>query len=188
MRLHEGDGIDTITTLLKQEYNITDVETRLKLTFRWPSWMLLVDEGTTRPQTIKMDNDMDLFMSMKKERRQGCNGITYALQQCEFVVPATMIHEDYVIVDLASSDSNVDSRDSSRPDPWNERLDGLMSKKISNLEVGSSSTVPTYANDENTFFDMDLSMRVFGRDTASVLDNNIVRGNDLVIYMYVLLF
>ncbi|EFH40136.1 predicted protein [Arabidopsis lyrata subsp. lyrata] len=94
-----------------------------------------------------------------------------------------MIHEDYVIVDLASSDSNVDSRDSSRPDPWNERLDGLMSKKISNLEVGSSSTVPTYANDENTFFDVDLSMRVFGRDTTSVLDNNIVRGNDLVIYI-----
>ncbi|KAG7594112.1 Zinc finger SWIM-type [Arabidopsis thaliana x Arabidopsis arenosa] len=195
MRLREGDGIDTITTMLKQEYNISDVKTRLKLTFRWPSWMLLVDDGTTRPQTIKTDNDMDLFLSMKVDvadlilfvtRKNDAGVVTESPTLSNSAgsssqpQSATLIHEDYVVVELPSSDSDDDSGDSRRPDPWNERLDGLMSKKISNLEVGSASTVPTYADEENTFFGVNLSMGVFGRDAAPVLDNNIDGGNTVV--------
>ncbi|CAE6223134.1 unnamed protein product [Arabidopsis arenosa] len=195
MRLREGDGIDTITTMLKHEYNISDVETCLKLTFRWPLWMLLVDDGTTRPQSIKTDNDMDLFLSMKVDvadlilfvtTKNDAGVVTESptlsnnAGSSSQPQSATLIHEDYVIVDLASSDSDVDSGHSSRPDPWNERLDGLMSKKISNLEVGSSSIVPTYANEENTFFGVDLSMGVFGRDEAPVLDSNIDGENTVV--------
>ncbi|XP_020887734.1 uncharacterized protein LOC110230087 [Arabidopsis lyrata subsp. lyrata] len=164
MRLREGDGINTITTMLKQEYNISDVETRLKLTFRWPSWMLLVDDGTTRPQTIKTDKDMDLFLSMK-------------VDVADLLLFVTRKNDAGVVTESPtlsnSADSDDDSGDSRRPDPWNERLDGLMSKKIYNLEVGSASTVPTYADEENTFFGIDLSMGVFGRDAALVLDNNI---------------
>lgn len=43
--------------------------------------------------------------------------------------------------------------------------------------MGYSSTKLLLSADENTFFGMELSMGVFGRDEAPVLDNHIGVGN-----------
>ncbi|CAH8267108.1 unnamed protein product [Arabidopsis lyrata] len=104
---------------IKEEYNITKVETCLKLTFRWPSWMLLIDDGTTKPQTIKTDNDIDIFLSMNvdvanltlcvtKKNTTGVARESQTLSESASLSSqpqeATMIHKVYIIVDLTSSD------------------------------------------------------------------------------------
>ncbi|KAG7563970.1 hypothetical protein ISN44_As10g007260, partial [Arabidopsis suecica] len=90
-----------------------------KLTFRWPSWILLIDDGTTKPQTIKMDNDIDIFLSMKFDvanltlcvTKKNTTGVAMELQTFSESASlsyqpqeATMIHKVYIIVNLTSSD------------------------------------------------------------------------------------
>lgn len=65
MRLRERDGLHIIEGLLREEYNVTDPLIRLKMTSQWPSWMLVVDDGTTKPKLIKNDRNMDLFLAMR---------------------------------------------------------------------------------------------------------------------------